>query len=190
MTNGKEDESISHDKIYPELYDTLVSNYIHQDQLIWTRIELMFFFQAAVLTAGFSLRANLNGTLIMCMGGIFTILLYLYILRTFDNRNVNLELIDFLGDKLVPKEFKQEVREELNRLNRIEKANKLTKKQRKRLSEIKKYEIRFIWFSDQNVPKWRDWARGARLFKVAMILFILLDFALTIIYHYKPNICS
>ena len=27
MTNGKEDESISHDKIYPELYDTLVSNY-------------------------------------------------------------------------------------------------------------------------------------------------------------------
>jgi hypothetical protein len=92
MISKKKDELSIDNEICAELYNTLVTNYLHQDYLIWTRIELVAVFQASVLTTGLALRAYWFGPAAMFIGGIFTILLYLFISRTFDNRNVNLEL--------------------------------------------------------------------------------------------------
>jgi hypothetical protein len=68
-------------------------------------------------------------------------LLSLYIIKCLDDRDVNLDLIDYLGDKLVPNDFKQKIEIEIKGLKRIEKANKLTKNQRRRVLDLRKYEF-------------------------------------------------
>lgn len=68
-------------------------------------------------------------------------MLSLYIIKCLDDRDVNLDLIDYLGDKLVPNDFKQKIEIEIKGLKRIEKANKLTKNQRRRVLDLRKYEF-------------------------------------------------
>jgi hypothetical protein len=152
--------------ITPEVYNALVAHYLHQDNLIWTSIQYISLVQVGTLTAGFALRSHWLGAIIMAVGGILSILIALFIMKCSDDRDINLELIDYLGDKLVPKEFKQKIEAEIIGLKRIQKANRLTKIKRKRLYDLSKYESRFIWFACPFLPTWRNWARANYLLKL------------------------
>jgi len=188
MACKDEPELINEDEISKELLGALIAHRIHQDNLFSSRVQLLIAFQAGVLVGSFSQRDNWLGPAIMIGGGIFTFFIYLLVLKDQDDRDVNLELIDYIGTDLVPSGFKEKIYAEINNLKMLKKTTVFTKSQERLLTKFEHYEIekRYVWFSSplQCLPRWRRWARGRNIISLIMISVVLLDFALAYLYHY------
>lgn len=89
------------------LYRALISHYLHQDRLLWSRVQLLVAVQGAVLAGSYSLRYHWLAIGILSMGVVLTILLILLIEKDQRDRDVNLGILDALGLRLLPANLQQ-----------------------------------------------------------------------------------
>jgi len=167
------------DKIDSGLYGALVAHQLHQDNLLWSRTQLIIAIQSGILVAGFILRECWLGTIIMMLGAFFSFGVLCLMLKDEADRKVNQPVMDKLADRLVPMDIKKELNDELKKL---EESEELTDEEKKRLTDLEIYKKRFVWFSSPDIPKWRKWARGGPIFRFTVIFFIILDIVLAILY--------
>ncbi len=144
------------DKIDAGFYRSLMTYYIHQDALLWSRVQWLIALQAGVLTAGFSQRHNWIGPTIMVLGAILTILILFLLLKDQDDRDGNLLVMDKLANALLP----DQIRNELILEGKEEPFIRLT----------------------TIPPKWRFWARGRYIISGTIIGFCLIDILLACLY--------
>lgn len=174
------------DKIDSGLYRALISHQTHQDRLLWSRVQLLIAVQAGVLVAGFSLREYWQGTIIMILGAVFTFGVYSLMLKDEADRDINQLLMDKLAERLVPKDIKNDLMEDLdNLIDKREKGKKLEDNEQKQLEILKymKKENRYVFFTSSNILKLPKWVfKGRVIFRFTMKFFIVLDIILAILY--------
>ncbi len=95
------------------LYQSLVQHKIHQDQLLWSRIQILHALQAAVLAGGFALHytweaSNFGGVLLLC-GGVLTLVLFFLVLGDWADMKVNEGIMEELARRLLPVGMKNKV---------------------------------------------------------------------------------
>ena len=83
-------------------FRALISYYIHQDQLMWNRTQILIAIQGGSLAGSYSLigKNNWVAFLILLSAVLFTLLLLAVIKRDIDARDVNLQLIDKIAEEL------------------------------------------------------------------------------------------
>ena len=143
------------------LYQSLVQHKIHQDQLLWSRIQIVHAVQVGVLGGGFALHSvwghSFLGGWLLVIGGLLTLVLYFLIVGDYADMKVNESIMDKLAKKLLPWDMKGE-------------------------------EIRW---TDRDVPPRSclpGWLPGHRLIYGMVILFISVDFILGICLLCRPSI--
>jgi hypothetical protein len=87
------------------LYGILVSHLHHQDNLLWSRVQLLIAVQGATLVAAYGLRTDLLGLLILGGGAALSGLIGLLIEKDQRDRDVNQELMDALARRIVPSDM-------------------------------------------------------------------------------------
>jgi hypothetical protein len=156
------------------LYSTLVSFYIYQDQLMFSRIELIIVVQGAVFVAGYGFRSGWLGPVIMAFGVLFTCAIGLLIGKDIRDRDVNVKLMVKLSSDLVPSNVAEDIKDPGE--------NKPTQK------EIKDSEN--FW---KNVPiqmgtsRWPAWAKGRYVIFGALAFFIIVDLVCGVLYAVCPS---
>ena len=177
-------------------FRALLSYHIHQDRLVWGRVNLLILVQGGLLYAGFAQRWSNLGTVIMISGAIFLFILFVIALRDRDAREVNELLLYKLADKCVPDGIKFSIRKELRELEKTvkeleikinkNKLNKDDKKQlqddKKRLHALKPYGKRFFFFVHPEEKKWKKMVGGTRTMNTLMLAFIIMDIYLACAY--------
>lgn len=91
------------------LFSALISMMIHQDSLLWSRVQILIAIQGAVITGSYILRGSIESKLLLISGFIFTCLLHLLVTKDQKDRDANRELVDELGFKLIPKNINNEI---------------------------------------------------------------------------------
>jgi len=141
------------------LYQALVQHKIHQDQLLWSRIQIVHAVQVGVLGGGFALHSwghSFLGGWLLVIGGLLTLALYFLIIGDYADMKVNESIMKRLAEKLLPPDIGGEVR----------------------------WTDRNILYR-RCVPKWLP---GHRLIYGMVILFISVDFILGICLLCRPSI--
>lgn len=132
------------------LYQSLVQHKIHQDQLLWSRIQTVSAIQVGVIGGGFAIHSAwkdlpLGGGLLV-IGGLLTLVLFYLIIGDYADMEVNDDIMKRLAERLLPYELKDEGK------------------------EIK-------WTGKRILPSWLS---GHRMIYSMVILFISVDFILGI----------
>ncbi len=141
-----------------------MAHYLHQDRLLWSRVQLVIAVQGAVLIAGFYTR-NDNAWLaaaIMIAGAIMTAIIFYLVTLDISDRDRNLKVMDKLAERLLPEGIKKKLREEKVKEPFI------------RLTSGYHYIRRFIG--------------GGRTLKTVLIVLFLIDIALALQYKYGLHI--
>ena len=85
------------------LYQALVSLWIHQDQLLWSRLQTLLALNVVVLAAGYAARPPLLGAVVLFVGFLLNLLALGLVSKDKEDRNVNLEdVLDHLKKELHP----------------------------------------------------------------------------------------
>lgn len=135
------------------LLKILVDLNLHNDRLIWSQFQTLIALQGATLIGGYQLRGTLLSSAVVSLGIVFLVLLYLFIERVQQNRDVNMPLVDDLLRKYPDSE--------LNTLM------ELADRQLKAFGKEKEYRLRF----SAPLPNGkRIFWKGRRLFVRANIL--------------------
>ena len=95
------------------LYQALVQHKIHQDQLLWSRIQIVNAIQVGVLAGGFALHSGGHsfwGGWLLVIGGLLTLVLYFLIIGDYADMKVNEKIMKRLAEKLLPPDIGGEVR--------------------------------------------------------------------------------
>lgn len=82
------------------IYNALVSQYIHCDQLFWSRTQIILAVQGAGLIGGYNLRYSWLSFAIMIGTFLITLIVWFIILRDIGNSRVNQNLMDKLANKI------------------------------------------------------------------------------------------
>ncbi len=132
------------------LYQSLVQHKIHQDQLLWSRIQTVSAIQVGVIGGGFAIHSAwkdlpLGGGLLV-IGGLLTLVLFYLIIGDYADMEVNDDIMKRLAERLLPSDLKDEGK------------------------EIK-------WTGKRILPSWLS---GHRMIYSMVILFISVDFILGI----------
>ena len=90
------------------LYRALLSHYVHQDRLLWSRVQLLIAIQGAVLAGSYSLRDHWLAFGILLAGSVITILLILLVEKDQRDRDMNLGIMDILGHRLLPADLREQ----------------------------------------------------------------------------------
>lgn len=96
------------------LYQSLVQHRIHQDQLLWSRVQILHAIQAAVLAGGFALHFawgnSLLGGWVLVSGGLLTLCMFFLVLGDYADMKVNAPIMDELARRLLPPHIKGPIR--------------------------------------------------------------------------------
>ena len=96
------------------LYQSLVQHKIHQDQLLWSRIQIVHAIQVGALAGGFALHLawhnSFLGGLALIGGGLLTLFLFFLVLGDYADMEVNEPIMKDLARRLLPFGTKGEVR--------------------------------------------------------------------------------
>jgi hypothetical protein len=144
------------------LYRALVSLYVHQDRLLWGRIQLLIAIQGAVIASGYVTRHSWIGPAVMFAGAFLTLVTLRLAYKDSLDRDVNLELMDELGRNLVPSAVVQ----------------KLSR------PDATALPIRM----SADTPKWLRWLRGTRIIWGMIGVFVFIDVALGVMYAVCPRL--
>jgi hypothetical protein len=68
----------------------------HNDRLIWNQLQTMIALEGATLTGGYLLRGTVLSGFVILLGIAFLVLLYLYVERLRENRDMNMPIVDRL----------------------------------------------------------------------------------------------
>ena len=142
------------------LYQALVQHKIHQDQLLWSRIQIVHAVQVGVLGGGFALHSwghSFLGGWLLVIGGLLTLVLYFLIVGDYADMKVNESIMDKLAKKLLPRGMK---------------------------GKAIRWTDRDVW-PRKRLP---GWLSGHRLIYGMVILFISGDFILGICLLCRPSI--
>ncbi len=97
---------MQHKKIPPlpadsELYSALMSHYLHYDQQMWSRTQILLAVEGAALATGYNFRSDWLGPVIMFSAIILVLVIWGLIERDRDNRDVNVAVMDVLVERIV-----------------------------------------------------------------------------------------
>ena len=96
------------------LYQALVQHRIHQDQLLWSRVQIIHAIQAAVLAGGFTLHfaqeSSLLGGSLVVIGGLLTIGMFVLVVADYADMKVNVPIMDELARRLLPRNIPGEIK--------------------------------------------------------------------------------
>lgn len=84
------------------LYTAVLRHYLHQDAMLWSRVQLLIAIQAGVLGGSTALRSNSDlAASLLILGAFFTTLLLLLARKDELDRDVNVPLLDALGQRIL-----------------------------------------------------------------------------------------
>ena len=88
------------------LYQSLVQQKIHQDQLLWSRIQTLQALQAAVIGGGFAAHFSWDNSLLggwwLVIGGVVSLCILFLVLGDYADMKINDSLMKELAGKLLP----------------------------------------------------------------------------------------
>lgn len=140
---------------YSVLYSALMSHYLHQDNLLWSRVQILIAVQGAILVAGFSLRGHWLSSAIMLLGALLTSLVMILVFLDQTVRDSNLAILDKLAEKFLPDRIKKELHQE-------------------------GYEAKIRY----TTPTKYKLMRGRYIFRGILIIFISIDILFAILYQW------
>ena len=83
------------------LYAAVLRHYLHQDAILWSRVQVLLAIQAGVLAGAVALRTNaFVAAAVLLLGAFFTLLLLLLGLKDELDRDINLPLLDALARRI------------------------------------------------------------------------------------------
>jgi hypothetical protein len=88
------------------LYRSVLSMALHQDRLLWSRVQLLIAVQGAVLAGSYALRASWLAPAILGFGAALTLLLISLVEKDQLDRDVNQKLLDELGSRCLPEDLR------------------------------------------------------------------------------------
>jgi hypothetical protein len=92
---------MAHETDLATLHSTIVSHYLHQDKMIWSRIDFLIAFQGLLIIAASNLKwSHTVGGGLMIFALVITFLVYLVVHKDILDRDKNLEIADKLRDAL------------------------------------------------------------------------------------------
>jgi hypothetical protein len=117
------------------------------------------------------------------LGSFLTILLSILAYKDYLDRDVNLELVAYLGNRLVPYEFKHKIESELDRLKELKIKRECHEKRLLELREYDKYKKEWIPFiaSPRYIPK----HIGEYIYLSGVGCLFVIDIILGYIYQYN-----
>lgn len=86
------------------LYQSLVQHKIHQDQLLWNRVQTVYALQAALLSSGFALHSwdqSVVGGSLLVFAGLATLCLLFLIIGDYADMKVNEPIMNKLAKRLL-----------------------------------------------------------------------------------------
>jgi hypothetical protein len=93
--------------ISPDAFLKIIADLnLHLDRVIWSQIQTLIALEGAVLGAGYATRGSSVSIFVVVTGFIFLSLLYLFVERLRDNRDVNMPLADKLIELYADSELK------------------------------------------------------------------------------------
>ena len=96
------------------LYQALVQHRIHQDQLLWSRVQIIHAIQAAVLAGGFALHfapvSSLLGGSLIVIGGLLTLGMFFLVVGDYADMKVNVRIMNKLAGRLLPRNIPGPIR--------------------------------------------------------------------------------
>ena len=88
------------------LYQSLVQHKIHQDQLLWSRIQTLHAIQVAVIGGGFAAHFSWGNSLLggwwLVMGGAVALFILCLVLGDYADMEVNESIMKKLAKRLLP----------------------------------------------------------------------------------------
>jgi len=143
------------------LYSALVSFYLHKDQLLWSRTQLLIAVQAGVLASGYHFKSIWLGPIVMVLGALLTFMFLQLVEKDRSSRDANLELMETLEHCLIPDSIK----------NHLE-------------SKGKRWKVRYV------EPSGIWWAimRGRVVIRVIIFAFMAVDIILAGLYIFAVSI--
>ena len=92
------------------MYQSLVQHRIHQDRLLWSRVQTVHAVEAGILAGGFALAVIrqylFSAGLLLIIGGVLTLFLFLMIKRDYADHMVNADIMRELAERLLPSDMK------------------------------------------------------------------------------------
>ncbi len=92
------------------MYQSLVQHRIHQDRLLWSRVQTVHAVEAGILAGGFYLafiwENPFSAGLLLIIGGVLTLFLFLLIKGDYADHMVNADIMDKLAKRLLPFDMK------------------------------------------------------------------------------------
>ena len=88
------------------LYQSLVQHKIHQDQLLWSRIQTLHAIQVAVIGGGFATHFYYDNSLLggwwLVIGGVVALFMLFLVLGDYADMKVNAAIMKDLARRLLP----------------------------------------------------------------------------------------
>ncbi len=144
------------------LYSALISMKIHQDNLLWSRVQILIAIQGAVITGSYFLRTTWISYLLLLNGIFLTILLIFLVSKDQNDRDSNNDLVNELGIKLIPKDINKRVYKKYIKLSYIP------------------FSTKYKW---KNIP-----IKGGFIIGLVLWTFVVLDILLLFLYIFFLNI--
>jgi len=140
------------------LLRAMMAHWIHQDRLLWSRIQTLMALQGAVLAGAFVLRASWLGPALLLLGAALTTLVLAFTWNDLDDRDQNARVLDSLMAALAPPSG--------------------------RVLPSPPSTLRLT----AHRPSWRRWVRARRVVPGVMLFFTLLDLGLAVLQIWAPSV--
>lgn len=96
-----EDDTKAEAGVNPQFFTVLMNYYIHQNGLMWNRLQFLVAVQAAVLTGAYTMRSQAGlPVALLVLGFLLSLAVLLMMKRDEQIRDVNRPLIEYIGIKL------------------------------------------------------------------------------------------
>lgn len=75
----------------PVFLQSMIAHFLHQDKIIWSQIRTLIAIHAGILPTSYYFKdTNGIGSIVILVGAFYTFLLFLFILKAEDDRDINL----------------------------------------------------------------------------------------------------
>ena len=93
------------------MYQSLIQHRIHQDRLLWSRVQTVHAVEAGILAGAFALNFGWKNPffagLLLIIGGVLTLFLFFLVKRDYADHMVNAKIMDKLAERLLPSNMKE-----------------------------------------------------------------------------------
>jgi len=140
-----------------EVFSGLMELFLHQNELMWSRIKILLTIEGFVLSSGYYLRKMWVGLTIMFLSIFIIFAIYIIFLRDEKYRDQNKELMLYIGNHILEKDIG------IDKL----KHNGIPQK------------------IDFNVPPLYYDIRGSSIFKFLFFIIIIINYITSIMYFHN-----